>query len=194
VGRKRVNIRRLESAIAGSAATIASLAKQTKPIAAACEMAIKALAAGRKLLAAGNGGSAAEAMHMAEELTGRYRTNRRALPAIALSADPTALTCIGNDFGFERVFSRQVEALGGRGDVLILFSTSGKSPNLMAALEAARKKSVKTIALLGKGGGPMAGKADCEVIVAGNATERIQEAHQVILHMMLDAIEEFFGE
>jgi D-sedoheptulose 7-phosphate isomerase len=191
--RGRADTRRLKRAIRESAATIAGLAGQAEAIAAACAMAVRALKSGGKILTAGNGGSAAEALHMAEELTGRYRANRRALPAISLVADPTALTCIGNDFGFERVFSRQVEALGRRGDVLVLFSTSGMPANLIAALAAARKRGVKTICLLGKGGGAMAGKGDGEIIVTGATTERIQEAHQVIVHAILDAIEAAFG-
>src|SRR5260221_12810039 len=114
-----------------------------------------ALLSGKKVLAAGNGGSAADALHLCEELVGRYRDNRRALPAISLAADGTALTCIGNDFGFDQVFARQVEALGQPGDVLVLFTSSGNSANLLLAVEAAKKRGVRTIALSGRGGGKL---------------------------------------
>ena len=102
----------------------------------------------------GNGGSAAEALHLAEELTGRYKINRAALRAISLCADPTALTCIANDFGFEQVFARQLEALGRAGDLLVVFSTSGKSPNLLRVLEVAKRLNISTLGLLGRDGGP----------------------------------------
>jgi len=144
-------------------------------------------------LTAGNGGSAAEALHMAEELVGRFRADRRSLPGIALVADSTALTCIGNDYGYEQVFSRQVEGLGTEGDVLVLFSTSGTAGNLMPALLAARDRGMKTICVLGRCGGALGGKADHEVVVPGDATERIQEAHQVVLHLVLDAVERTFA-
>jgi D-sedoheptulose 7-phosphate isomerase len=125
---------------------------------------------GGKVLTAGNGGSAADAMHLAEELVGRFKSNRRSLPAIALTADGTLLTCIANDFGFEEVFARQVEGLGRRGDVLVLFTTSGNSENLLRAARAAKKKGVTTIALLGKGGGKLCGKCDHEILVPSKST------------------------
>ena len=183
----------LSQSIAGSAETISGLSRQVDRIAEACRMVVGALRAGAKILAAGNGGSAAEALHLAEELTGRFRSNRRPLPGLALVADCTALTCIGNDFGFDKVFSRQVEALGQPGDVLVLFSSSGNSPNLIAALEAARVKGVKVIGLLGKGGGAMAGRGDCEVVVDSSVTSHIQEAHAVLMHILLGAVEAEFG-
>jgi phosphoheptose isomerase len=144
---------------------------------------------GGKLLTAGNGGSAADALHLAEELVGRFEKDRPPLPAICLSADPTLLTCIGNDYGFESLFSRQVEGLGKPGDILVIFSTSGKSVNLLAALEAARKKKVTTIALLGKGGGTIKGNTDYEIIVPSMNTARVQEVHTYILHSWLALIE-----
>jgi len=189
-----MNARRLKQHIEDSARTVASLSSRLPELSRACRLVVRALQLGHKVLTAGNGGSAAEALHMAEELTGRFRGNRRALPAIALAADPTALTCIGNDFGFERIFSRQIEALGRRGDALVLFSTSGRSANLLPALRAARIRGLKTICLLGKGGGALAGRADCEIIVAATATERIQEAHQTVVHLILEAVEEVFGK
>ncbi len=190
---KQTDPGRVRKAIEDSSKSVAALAAKTEQIAAICNAVAGALKAGCKVLTAGNGGSAAEALHMAEELTGRFRSNRRSLPGLALVADSTALTCIGNDFGFDRIFSRQIEGLGMPGDVLVLFSTSGKSANLIFALEAAKKKGMKTVCLLGRGGGPLAGKGDYEVVVDGETTDRIQEAHQVIMHIMLGAIEEAFG-
>jgi D-sedoheptulose 7-phosphate isomerase len=128
-------------------------------------------------------------MHLTQELVGRFRSDRPSLPAVSLAADPTALTCIGNDFGFENVFSRQVEALAGQNDLLVCFSTSGNSPNILRALDAARSKGVKSVALLGKGGGKAKGKADFEMIVANTDSGRIQEAHSLILHALLEVIE-----
>lgn len=187
-----VDQERLREHIADSAKVVASLASSTETIARISEEIISALKAGHKLLVAGNGGSAAEALHLAEELTGRFKGNRVALPAIALPADCTALTCIGNDYGFDAVFSRQVEAFGTPGDVLVLFTTSGKSRNLVTALEAARARQMKVICLLGKSGGDLAGKGDHELIVKSNETARIQESHQVLLHLILDAVEEVY--
>lgn len=183
----------IQKMISDSSATIAGMQADSAQIESIGKTLVASLKKGRKLLVAGNGGSAAEAMHMAEELIGRFRTNRRALPAVALSADPTAITCIGNDFGFNDVFSRQIEALGCPGDVLVLFSTSGNSENIISALKAGEKKRMKTVCLLGKDGGALAGKADLEVIIPAKATARIQEAHQVILHVVLEMVEEAFG-
>jgi D-sedoheptulose 7-phosphate isomerase len=187
-----VSVTRMRQAIAESAALIAELDGRAEDIAAIAAAVIGALRAGGKVLTAGNGGSAAEALHFAEELVGRFRGDRRSLPSVALVADCTALTCIGNDYGFDYVFSRQVEGLGRAGDVLVLFSTSGKAANLGRALDAAHAADMRTIALLGRDGGPLAGRSDLECIVNGTATERIQEAHQVVLHLVLDAVEEAF--
>lgn len=178
--------------LADSASLIASLAGQADGIAAAAAGCVAALKAGGKILTAGNGGSAAEALHMAEEFTGRFRGNRPSLPAIALTADCTVLTCIANDFGFDFVFSRQVESLGKPGDVLVLFSTSGNALNLENALKAAHARGIKVLCLLGKTGGRLKGRGDWEILVNGNQTERIQEAHQVVLHLVLEAAEREF--
>jgi D-sedoheptulose 7-phosphate isomerase len=148
-----------------------------------------ALNQGHKILTAGNGGSAADAMHLSEELVGRYNVERSSIPAICLAADGALITCIGNDYGFDRVFSRQVEGLGAAGDVLVVFSTSGKSKNIEQAIYAAKSKQVKTIALLGKNGGIAKGLADHEIIVPSQSTARIQEIHTLILHLWLDQIE-----
>ncbi len=149
----------------------------------------RAIKNGRKLLTAGNGGSAADALHLSEELVGRFDKERASLPAIALCADATLLTCIANDYGFEKIYSRQIESLGQAGDVLVVFSTSGKSPNILAALHAAKKRQLKTIALLGKDGGPAKGMADHEIIVPSQDTARIQEVHTFILHSWLCMLE-----
>src|SRR5580658_3076834 len=150
------------------------------------ELIADVLQSGGKVLTAGNGGSAADALHLSEELVGRYKNNRRALPAIALASDGTALTCIGNDFGFDQIFARQVEALGQPGDVLVLFTSSGNSANLILALEAARKKGGKTVAFLGRGGGKLQGRADAEWIVPSLSGARAQELHGWALHVILE--------
>ena len=179
--------------VEAAAATLALLARQADRLAAAARLVVETLRSGGQVLTAGNGGSAAEAMHMAEELVGRFRTNRRSLPGISLVADGTALTCIGNDFGFDAVFARQVEGLGRPGDLLVLFSTSGAAANLRRAVEAARAARMRVLLVLGRDGGPLAGAGDAEILVAGQATERIQEAHQVILHVILDVVEQTFA-
>ncbi len=183
----------LKKGIEESVRTVGSLLDQVNALQSICSLMVTSLKCGNKVLTAGNGGSAAEAMHMAEELLGRFRHNRRSLPAVALVADGTALTCIANDFGYDRVFSRQIEGLGAAGDVLVLFSTSGSAVNLRLALDAAHAKGMKVVGLLGKDGGPLAGKCDLEIIVKGTATERIQEAHQVLLHLILETVESEFS-
>lgn len=188
-----VNSDHVKEQIRRSAETVKSLETIAADILAVADLVADCLRSGGKILTAGNGGSAAEATHMAEELTGRFRGNRPSLPGISLSADGAVLTCIGNDFGFDHVFGRQVEGLGREGDTLVLFSTSGNAANLSNALAAAKAKGVKTVCLLGRDGGALAGKSDCEIIVKGNATERIQEAHQVLVHIILDAVETAYG-
>ena len=183
----------VEQSLAESARTIEGLKSQAIAIVSAGEGLVAALKAGNKVLTAGNGGSAAEALHMAEELIGRFKANRMSLPGLCLSADATALTCIGNDFGFDRIFSRQVEGLGKPGDVMVLFSTSGNSVNIELALEAAHKKGLTTLCLLGKDGGRLAGKGTWQVIVSGTETARIQEGHQAVMHILLEIIERAFA-
>jgi len=140
------------------------------------------LAHGGTILICGNGGSAADAQHFAAELTGRFEADRPALAAIALHADTSALTAIANDYGFARVFARQLEALGKPGDVLVAISTSGASPNVLAAVEAARAREITTIGLLGRDGGPLAERCDHALIVPHQRTARIQEIHGLIIH------------
>ena len=145
--------------------------------------------AGGKVLSCGNGGSHCDAMHFAEELTGRYREDRAGLPAIAIS-DPSHLSCVGNDFGYDYVFSRYVEALGQKGDVLFGLSTSGNSTNVLKAIDAAKAKGMKTIMLTGKDGGKMAGLADIEIRVPHfGYADRIQEIHIKVIHIIIQLIE-----
>ncbi|WP_105903501.1 D-sedoheptulose 7-phosphate isomerase [Vibrio gangliei] len=144
---------------------------------------------GGKVLSCGNGGSHCDAMHFAEELTGRYRENRPGYPGIAIS-DPSHLSCVSNDFGYEYVFSRYLEAVGQKGDVLFGLSTSGNSGNILKAMEAAKEKGMKTIALTGKDGGKMAGIADVEIRVPHfGYADRIQEVHIKIIHIVIQLIE-----
>jgi D-sedoheptulose 7-phosphate isomerase len=143
---------------------------------------------GGKTLVAGNGGSAADAMHFAEELVVRFRKNRRALPAIAL-CDPTVITCAANDFGYETVFERQVEAFGKPGDVLIILSTSGNSMNLLKAAKLAKSHGLITAAFLGKSGGAARGLCDIELIVPSDDTARIQEAHKLFIHTLCEYVD-----
>jgi len=144
---------------------------------------------GHKLLICGNGGSLCDAMHFAEELSGLYREKRPALPAIALS-DPGMMSCIGNDLGYEWVFSRGVEAYGQPGDVLVVLTTSGNSSNLIPAIAVAKERGLSTIAFLGKTGGKLKGQADLEWIVSGfRWSDRIQEAHMTAIHIIIEQIE-----
>ncbi len=147
------------------------------------------LARGGKILATGNGGSASCANHLVEELVGRFDRDRPSLAAVSLCADGSVLTCIANDYGFEHIFARQVEGLGRKGDALIVFSTSGNSKNVVAALRTARARNVRTVALLGRDGGLSQGLADHEIIVPDESTARIQEVHTFILHCWLVQLE-----
>ncbi|MCP5508701.1 MAG: SIS domain-containing protein [Chlamydiales bacterium] len=156
----------------------------------AAQMISDAFSKGKKILIAGNGGSLCDAMHFAEELTGFFRAPRPALPAIALS-DPGHLTCVGNDIGFDYVFSRGVEAFGQQGDIFIGLTTSGNSPNIIHAMNAAQKKEMQTIAFLGKTGGKLRGVADLELLIEGFTTsDRIQEAHMAAIHIIIEEVEE----
>lgn len=144
----------------------------------------KALSSGKKVLVCGNGGSAADAQHFAAELVGRFEKERKGLPAIALTTDASILTAVGNDYGFGRIFERQVEALGSEGDVLLVLSTSGNSENILIALKKANEKGMKTVSLLGKGGGKAKGIATLEMVVPSESTPRIQEMHGLIIHIL----------
>ncbi|PYS78111.1 MAG: phosphoheptose isomerase [Acidobacteria bacterium] len=155
----------------------------------AAEMIAAAFKAGGKLLLFGNGGSAADAQHIAGELVNRFLLKRRALPAIALTTDGGVLTCIANDTGFENVFARQIEALGAQGDICLAISTSGTSPNIVAACEQAREQGIRVIGLLGRDGGSVKSLCDLALIVRSDDTQRIQETHNLIGHILCELIE-----
>ena len=162
------------------------------PIAAAVEAMVDCLKAGGKIMACGNGGSAADSQHFAAELLNRFEKERAPLAAIALTTDTSTLTSIGNDYRFEDVFAKQVKALGRRGDVLLAISTSGNSPNVLEAMAAAQAAGVRIVALTGKDGGKMAGKlaaGDINLCVPANRTARIQEVHLLTLHCLCDGID-----
>ncbi len=161
---------------------------------AAAYLLVNSFKNGGKVLSCGNGGSHCDAMHFAEELTGRYRENRPGYPAIAIS-DPSHLSCVSNDYGYEYVFSRYLEAVGAKGDVLFALSTSGNSANILKAMEAAKAKGMKTIVLTGKDGGKMAGLADIEIRVPHfGYADRIQEVHIKIIHILIQLIEKEMGK
>ena len=176
--------------IADAMAVLEQLAGLELQVEAAAEMIAAALLSGHKLLACGNGGSAADASHLTTEFVARYDRERRAYPAISLAAHGGDLTAIGNDYSFADLFARQVHAFGLTGDVLAVFTTSGKSENVLRALRAAKEIGVKTIAFLGRDGGTCAGLADVELLVGGKNTARIQEGHKFLLHTICELVEE----
>lgn len=162
---------------------------------AAAQACVKSLKDGGKILLAGNGGSAADAQHIAGELVSRFAFDRPGLPAVALTTDSSVMTAIGNDYGFEKLFTRQLQALGRPGDVFIGYSTSGKSPNILTAFELARQSGIVTIGLTGNRGGPMIGLCDYLLEVPSASTPKIQEGHLVLGHILCGIIEkEIFGE
>ena len=166
----------------------------TEPIAECARMLVDALKGGHKLLIMGNGGSAADAQHFAAEMVGRFLMERKALPAIALTTDTSILTAVGNDYGFDEIFTRQVEALANPGDILIGISTSGNSLNIKRALETGQRIGVKTIGLLGRDGGEIGPIVDFNLTVPNFETPRIQEAHLIIIHILCDLVEKgLFG-
>lgn len=159
----------------------------------AVQLVAKSFLNGNKLMICGNGGSAADSQHIAAEMTGRFISDRKPLPAIALTTDSSALTCIANDYSFEEVFARQVLAIGIQGDVLLAISTSGNSKNVVKAMEIAKNIGIKIIALTGRNGGQMASLADLSIIAPSQTTARIQEAHIFIGHVICGAIENELG-
>jgi D-sedoheptulose 7-phosphate isomerase len=181
----------LEKAVEETRALLPELVKLEPQMTRLAEAMMAAWSRKGKVLVAGNGGSASDAMHLAEELVARFQKNRQALAAIAL-CDPTVLTCTANDFGFDAVFSRQVEAFGNSGDVLIVFSTSGNSPNILRAIEAAKQRGLVTAAFLGRDGGKVAAQAGCdiELIVPAQASHRIQEGHKILYHSLCEWVDE----
>jgi len=166
------------------------------PLERAIDLVAEALAGGRKVLLFGNGGSAADAQHIAAEFVGRFLRERRALPAIALTTDTSALTAIANDYGYDDVFARQVRALGTAGDVALAISTSGRSPSVLRAVEACRELGVRTIGLTGGDGGPLAGMVDVSLRVsASKLSARIQETHILVGHVICELVDRrLFGE
>lgn len=165
--------------------------EQYKELYKLSKLAIKTINKGGKIFIAGNGGSHADAMHFAEELTGRYRNNRDPIAAIALGSNPAHLTCVSNDYGFEEVFSREFQALAKPDDMLIVLSTSGNSSNILKVLSKANEMGIKSAALLGKDGGAvnLAKMAHLSIIVPGKTSDRIQELHMLILHILVETIE-----
>ena len=185
----------IKQSMAETQATIAMAQADAALIDAAAHAAhacIQALQSGKKILLCGNGGSAADAQHIAAELVSRFNYDRPGLPAVALTTDSSALTAIGNDYGYEKLFARQLEALGQAGDVLIAISTSGNSPNVLKALECAKAKGIASIGLTGASGGKMAPQCDIALRMPSSSTPRIQECHIMFGHILCQLIEDHF--
>jgi D-sedoheptulose 7-phosphate isomerase len=175
--------------------TIAAIEQSLQPAIEKCaELLVETLRNGKKILICGNGGSAADAQHIAAEFVGRYETERRSLPAIALTTDTSALTALANDYNFERIFARQIEALAAEGDCLIAISTSGNSPNVIAAVMEARKRGAKIIGMTGANGKKLASLSDACILVPSQRTARIQEAHITIAHIWCEIVDTAFIE
>ena len=183
-----------EASLAETVRTFQALPTLRSEIDRAGDMILATLKRGGKLLIAGNGGSAAEAGHFSTELVGRYAKSRRSLPAVALSADGSLVTCIGNDYGYEQVFARQIAGLGRPGDLVVVLTSSGNSANIVAALHEAKKMGLESIALLGRGGGKAKGLATCDLIMPGNSGAAAQEAHLFLIHHFCERIDEAFPE
>jgi D-sedoheptulose 7-phosphate isomerase len=179
----------LTRAIKESVQTLQSLKNLEPEVSRAADLIGQCFRTGNKLLVCGNGGSAADASHFATELVVRFTKDRRALPAICLASDSGIVSAAGNDYGFDEIFARQVAAFGVPGDVLICLTTSGKSKNVVRALQEAKARKVKTIAFLGRDGGSTMGMADIDLLVKADSTARIQEAHQLVIHVLCEIIE-----
>ncbi len=182
-----------EASLAESVRTLQALSALRPAIDRAGELIIDTLKHDKKLLIAGNGGSAAEAGHFSTELVGRYQKNRAALPAIALSADGSLLTCIGNDYGYEHVFSRQIAGLAHPGDLVVVLTSSGNSANIIAALHEAKNLGLNSLAFLGRGGGKAKGLATCELIMPSQSGAACQEAHLFLIHHFCELIDAAFA-
>ena len=179
----------LKNAVAAAEETLRSLLHLDAQLAKAADLIEQCLRGGNKLLVCGNGGSAADASHFATEFVVRFMKDRPAYPAICLTGDGGLLTAAGNDYGFDEIFARQVAAFGLAGDLLICLTTSGKSRNVERALQEAKARKLKTIAFLGRDGGSTIGMADVDLLVRGDLTARIQEAHQLLLHVLCETVE-----
>ena len=179
----------LKTAIGGAKETLQSLLGLDSQVGKAANIIEQCLRAGNKLLVCGNGGSAADASHFATEFVVRFMKDRPAYPAICLAGDGGLLTAAGNDYGFDEIFARQVAAFGLPGDLLICLTTSGKSRNVERALQEAKARRLKTIAFLGRDGGSTIGMAEVDLLVRGDLTARIQEAHQLLLHVLCETVE-----
>jgi D-sedoheptulose 7-phosphate isomerase len=188
-----LDLERIRESLAESVRVVAHLADLAPGIERAGRALADTLARGGKILLCGNGGSAADCQHVATELCVRYLAQRRALPAVALTTDTSILTAAGNDLGFEEVFARQVEALGSPGDVLVAISTSGRSANVLRAVDVAKRAGLVTIGLTGSGGGSLGGRVDHWIEVPSTHTPRIQEAHLVIEHLLCEMAESAAG-
>ena len=175
-----------------SATVINESKSSIKEINLAINMIIKTIEKGKKIVIFGNGGSAADAQHMAAEFVGRYLIERDSLPAIALTTDTSALTGIGNDYGFEKVFARQCDALVNNGDLVIAISTSGKSPNIIEGIKTSKNKNAKIILLTGKNNNKLKHLTDITIRVPSNETPRIQESHRIIIHIICEFVEKHF--
>ena len=181
-------------AIRESQHVLGQLVEMEQNVSVAARWCVDAFRNKGKVIAFGNGGSACEAQHLAGELMGRYKSNRRPLAAMAVTADTAVLTCIGNDFSFDDVFARQVEGLAQPGDIVFAFSTSGNSANVVRAVETARKLQVRSVAFVGGNGGKVASLADCALVVPHGDTARIQEGHNFLMHSLMDMIEAELGK
>ena len=180
----------LQKAIEDAVATLRGLAGLEEPLNRAAKMVLHCLTSGHKLLVCGNGGSASDATHLATEFLCRFREDRRPYPAISLTANGEFMTAVGNDYDFDEVFARQVWGLGEKGDVLIAFTTSGKSKNVLRALEEARHRGIESICFLGRDGGFTKGMATLDLLVTGNNTARIQEAQKLLYHVLCEMVDE----
>ena len=181
-----------EASLAETTRTLQALTTIRPAIDRAGQMILATLQRGGKLLICGNGGSAAEAAHFATELVGRYAKTRRALPAVALSSDGSLVTCIGNDYGYDQVFARQIAGLAKPGDLVVVLTSSGNSANIIAALAEAKKLGVDSLAFLGRGGGKAKGLASCELIIPGQSGAAAQESHLFLIHHFCELIDAAF--
>ncbi len=179
----------LQRALEEAIATVRALAALEQPVQRAADLVLGCLTSGHKLLVCGNGGSASDATHLATEVLCRFVADRRPYPALSLTANGEFMTAVGNDYGFDEIFARQVWGLGQKGDLLIAFTTSGKSRNVLRALEEANRHGLQSICFLGRDGGPTKGVATLDLLVPGSSTARIQEAHKLLFHVLCEMVE-----